>query len=242
MSRNLILKLTMLTSLAFGALTISACGFLSMPDKMDQTNGAMASMQQKMDTTNTTTAAMGSKMDQTNESIRKQTLEVALDHLLAKENTTYLSPAPTGMMPWAQAFADNMHEDEFVQLVYLYMQEINEVKPPDSMKYTCTLADLADPNPNPTDLTDACLKASQQAKKIDPTTKTIKIFTPDFIASVDHDKTVKYYAVMAISGFASIASRCFNGRENFKEYSIVRLGICQVEGGIAVGQVSGNPL
>lgn len=108
-------------------LTLSACGMIRMPDKMDQSNSNMNDMKSKMDVTNV-------KMDSTNQSIHKQTLLLALNDMLKPENSTYLYPAPTGMMPGGETFAQEATAEELAKLGFLFLKEIDEVSPDDSEK------------------------------------------------------------------------------------------------------------
>ena len=112
-----------------------------MKSKMDLSNENMAGMKAKMDLSNKNMADMKAKMDQTNlkmdatnHSIYKQTLLIALDDMLKKENSTHLTPVPTGMMKGGETFAKETKEEDLVKLAFLYYKEINELQPDESFK------------------------------------------------------------------------------------------------------------
>ena len=52
---------------------------------------------------------------------------VALQNILLDENTKYLYPVPTGIMPWAQALADTLTENEFMKLMDDWQRRINQI-------------------------------------------------------------------------------------------------------------------
>lgn len=80
--------------------------------------------------------ATNARMDATNASIHKQTLLVALNDMLSDQNSQYLAPVPTGMLPGGQTFAEEASAEEIVKLAYVYLQEINEIQPDDSQRQT----------------------------------------------------------------------------------------------------------
>jgi hypothetical protein len=111
-------------------LLLAGCGALkateSVPDKMDamkaevaKTNGGMA---------------------KTNGAIHNQTLAVALSEMMKPENTAYLSPAPLGMMPAGQVFANEATADDLIKIVYVELTDIDLSQPDDSLKDPTTHA------------------------------------------------------------------------------------------------------
>lgn len=106
-----------------------------MTSKMDETN-------QKIDGTNKTIDETNKKIDETNQkmaslksAIHKQTLAAAMTELLKPENTRYLFP-PTSLMAAGQIFAEEATAEEVTELVYVYLKDIDEVLPDDSLKGT----------------------------------------------------------------------------------------------------------
>lgn len=104
-------------------------------------------MQQSMEAMRQSTTDMTSKMDQTNQkidetnqkmaslkaAIHKQTLAAAMTELLKPENTQFLFP-PTSLMAAGQIFAEEATSEEVTELVYVYLKDIDEVQPDDSLK------------------------------------------------------------------------------------------------------------
>jgi hypothetical protein len=99
------------------AVVLTGCGVIKategMPDKMDQTLV---------------------EMNKTNDTVRKQGVQVAIEGLQKAENGEDLTPIPFGLMPYAKALGEFANPDEFVELVYLWMKQLNEVQLDDSTK------------------------------------------------------------------------------------------------------------
>lgn len=62
------------------------------------------------------TRSLPARKDATNASIHKQTLLVALNDMLSDQNSQYLAPVPTGMLPGGQTFAEEATAEEIVKL------------------------------------------------------------------------------------------------------------------------------
>ena len=105
------------TLLIASLVLISGC---RMNDALDST----IQMNAKMDATNKGMDRTNSGMSRTNESIHKQTLMVSLNEILKEENTLYLFP-PIGMMPAGEAFGKEATPLEMIQVVYLWLKDIN---------------------------------------------------------------------------------------------------------------------
>ena len=94
-------------------VSLSACDMLNMPQ---QTHEDMNSMK------DSTHKDMGDMQDNMTEVKREGKMGVALQNILLDENTKYLYPVPTGIMPWAQALADTLTENEFMKLMDVWQR------------------------------------------------------------------------------------------------------------------------
>jgi len=99
-------------------MSFSACDMLNMPK---QTHDDMSSMK------DSTHKDMGDMQANMTEVKREGKMGVALQNILLDENTQYLYPVPTGIMPWAQALADTLTENEFMKLMDDWQRRINQI-------------------------------------------------------------------------------------------------------------------
>ncbi len=98
----------------FGIL-FSGCGMVEMPSKMDKTNENMEKMIDNM--------------NHTNDGIDQQKQLIPFENMLKPENTANLFPIPTRMMPYGKKLAEAISAQDFVELAYLWLKEIDEVLP-----------------------------------------------------------------------------------------------------------------
>lgn len=103
-----------IAALGFG-LFLSGCGMIDMPSKMDKTNENMEKMIDNM--------------NHTNQGIDDQRQLIPFENMLKPENTENLSPVPTRMMPYGKKLAEAIPAQDFVELAYLWLKEVNEVFP-----------------------------------------------------------------------------------------------------------------
>lgn len=96
-------------------LLFSGCGMIDMPSKMDKTNENMEKMIDNM--------------NHTNDGIDQQKQLIPFENLLKPENTANLFPIPTRMMPYGKKLAEAIPAQDFVELAYLWLKEIDEVLP-----------------------------------------------------------------------------------------------------------------
>jgi hypothetical protein len=97
------------------SLSLTACGLLDMPDKMDKTNKNMDTM---IENTN-----------HTNKQIDKQAKLIPFESMLKAENSENLSPIPTRLMPFGKELALALSADDMLELTYLWLKEVDEVFP-----------------------------------------------------------------------------------------------------------------
>ena len=121
------------------AALVSGCGATdaldatnSMPGRMDRTNEKIASTNAKMDSMRDEVAKTNAEMKKTTSAVHKQVLETALTEMQKPENLAYLAP-PTGILPAAQAFAEEATADEIIQLAYVYITDLAEVSLPQDL-------------------------------------------------------------------------------------------------------------
>ncbi len=100
---------------------------------LDAMRQSTTDMTTKMDETNHKIDETNQKMASLKAAIHKQTLAAALTELLKPENTKYLFP-PTSLMAAGQVFVDEATPREITELIYVYLKEIDEVLPDDSLK------------------------------------------------------------------------------------------------------------
>lgn len=96
-------------------LFFAGCGMIDMPNKMDKTN---ANMEKMID-----------NMNHTNDGIDQQKQLIPFENMLKPENTANLSPIPTRMMPYGKKLAEAIPAQDFVELAYLWLKEVDEVFP-----------------------------------------------------------------------------------------------------------------
>jgi len=101
--------------IAIFGLFFAGCGMIDMPAKMDKTNENMEKMI--------------SNMDHTNMGIDDQRQLIPFENMLKPENTANLFPVPTRMMPYGKKLADAIPAQDFVELAYLWLKEVDEVFP-----------------------------------------------------------------------------------------------------------------
>lgn len=90
------------------AIGLSSCGIIrTAEDTLDQ----VKQTNEKIEDTN-------NKMDITNAAIHNQTLAVALNSLLAAENTEVLTP-PTDLIPFAEKFTEEATSEELIETFHL---------------------------------------------------------------------------------------------------------------------------
>jgi hypothetical protein len=114
--------------LGFAALSLVGCGAIN----------ATESVPDKMDAMKTEVAKTNDGMAKTNGAIHNQTLAVALAEMMKPENTEYFSPAPLGMMPAGQVFANEATADDLIKIVYVELMDIDQSQPDDSLKDPAT--------------------------------------------------------------------------------------------------------
>lgn len=102
-------------------LAVSTVLVLLSACKMDETMDATIAMGPRMDGMKNATIA---EMDKTNESIRHQTMMVALTEMQKDSNQVYLFP-PIGMMPYGETFGKSATAEELVKITYAWLKEIN---------------------------------------------------------------------------------------------------------------------
>jgi hypothetical protein len=96
-------------------LLFSGCGMIDMPSKMDKTNENMEKMI--------------NNMDHTNDGIDQQKQLIPFENMLKPENTANLFPIPTRMLPFGKKLAEAIPAQDFVELAYLWLKEVDEVLP-----------------------------------------------------------------------------------------------------------------
>lgn len=108
-----------LTLVILVSLSLIACDKLHKADTaMDSVNG----MGDKMDKT-------VAELENTKEKIRMQEALISLKEIISTESMDRLFPVPTGLMPFAETFAKAATPKEIFQLTYLWLKEIDEIKP-----------------------------------------------------------------------------------------------------------------
>jgi hypothetical protein len=83
------------------------------------TMNATQSMPGKMDDTL-------NQMKQTNDTVSQEPVAIALQDMLDPQYGVALSPIPFDIMPFAQTFGKYASTDQIIQIVYLWMQKLNE--------------------------------------------------------------------------------------------------------------------
>lgn len=101
--------------IALLGLFFAGCGMVDMPHKMDKTNENMEKMIDNM--------------NHTNDGIDQQKQLIPFENMLKPENTANLFPIPTRMMPYGKKLADAIPAQDFVELAYLWLKEVDEVFP-----------------------------------------------------------------------------------------------------------------
>lgn len=96
-------------------LFFAGCGMIDMPNKMDKTNDNMEKMI--------------NNMNHTNDGIDQQKQLIPFENMLKPENTANLFPIPTRMMPYGKKLAEAIPAQDFVELAYLWLKEVDEVFP-----------------------------------------------------------------------------------------------------------------
>lgn len=96
-------------------LLFAGCGMIDMPAKMDKTNENMEKMI--------------NNMDHTNAGIDDQRQLIPFENMLKEENSENLSPIPTRLMPFGKKLAEAIPAQDFVELAYLWLKEVDEVFP-----------------------------------------------------------------------------------------------------------------
>lgn len=119
-------KISAVGSLGLMVMALTGCDMLDMPSKMDAT---LEGIRQ----TNATVKESNHGIEETNGDIHKQKLLIALDDMFKSEHTEYLIP-PTGMLAGGETFAEAATTEEVMKLAYVWLKEIEEAQPDESLR------------------------------------------------------------------------------------------------------------
>ncbi len=121
------------------AIALVLVGCKSANDAMQATKdmgGKMDDTNIQIKRTNDRTDEMAIKMEKTIVGMHRQTLQVAFENLVKKENAAYTEPFPYDMAPFAEVFAQEVNPSELVQLFYIQLKRIDEQVPPTKLDGT----------------------------------------------------------------------------------------------------------
>lgn len=110
----------------FIALLLQGCG---IQKAMDNISSQMQTVGGSIDSVSASMKETNEGIKYTKDSIRRQTLALAVKELTAPENTTFVSPSsttPTSMIPSGKLFAEVATPEEICGLFYIWITEINQ--------------------------------------------------------------------------------------------------------------------
>ena len=115
------------------SFVLSSCGINESMDAVKATPEKMDNMQNTIGKMHGTMEKMNKGMGETVAGVNDQRILIPLIELMKYENYDELSPLPVKLLPYGKSLAQAVTADQMVEIVYLWLKEIDEVYPPKAL-------------------------------------------------------------------------------------------------------------